>query len=156
MSERHPQRGSKHHRSLLLLVLSLLMLTFRPASATEGVVVSWTDGTTSTLAEPADSDAVRFGSTAGSDQLRVIYVSRAALPATVIDFALEGFRPTRLEVLDLDGEVVRTLADGLWAEGAHRMAWHHDTDQGRRLEDGIYVLRLSVESPATDSLALAR
>lgn len=90
-----------------------------------------------------------------STQLRKIAVSEASNPATVINLELDQFQPLRLEVVDRKGNLVKTLAEGLWAEGTHQMAWHFENEDGDLLEGGVYYVRLSPEPAATEGLALA-
>lgn len=159
-TSKHPTRFVSSRITLPLFVLSLLALTFATATAREGVVVSWTDGTTDTVQTvtvraPAAADAIEFEGVTPVPQLRLIDVAQATRPATVIDFRLDEFRPMRLAVYDLEGRLVRELADGLWASGPHRMAWHHENEQGEVLEHGVYVVRM-ICGDAHTQVALAR
>ena len=66
-----------------------------------------------------------------------------------VDLALPGSRrldaPLRSEarVLDLQGRTVRTLYRGLLARGITSIAWDGHADSGRRLDAGVYFLRVS-------------
>jgi flagellar hook assembly protein FlgD len=91
----------------------------------------------------------------GGMQLFAVDLAKQALPATAVAFSLERDQHVRLEVLDLDGRLVRTLAHGLWAQGRHQLAWQHDADSGDRLTEGLYVVRLVPEA-AGERVALAR
>ena len=155
-TSKHPTRFVSSRLALPLFVLSLLALTFATATAREGVVVSWTDGTTETVSAPVAADTIEFEASASVPQLRLIDVEQATRPATVIDFRLDDFRPMRLAVYDLEGRLVRELADGLWAEGRHRMAWHHENEAGEVLEGGVYVVRMICGESADTQVALAR
>lgn len=139
---------------LQILVLSALTLTFANATAREGVVVSWPDGTSEPVPAQNASDAIAFDASASTPQLRLVDVAEVTLPATVIDFTLAEFQPVRLAVYDLEGRLVRDLADGTYARGSHRLAWHHENEEGEVLEDGLYVVRL-ITGPAAE-VALAR
>ena len=143
-------------RILSFVFLFTLSLTFSAANAFEGVVVARLDGTTHSVRAPMDADAIAFDNAGRTPQVRLVDVAQSTLPVTVIDFELDGFVETRLEVFDLHGRVVRTLADGLWAEGSHRMAWHHENDAGEKLEEGVYVVRLSTDQESTGRLTMAR
>ena len=61
--------------------------------------------------------------------------------ATSLEFELAREQEARLEVFDLQGERVRTLAGGRWAPGVHRVAWSGEDDHGRRVQPGIYLVR---------------
>lgn len=142
-------------RSLLALVALVVVASSAvPAAAHEGradadaTVLARVDGRLLDVRLGA-ADAVSL--TSASDRtLLVVDLENAELPATAIDFAVDATRSLRLEVLDLDGQVVRTLAEGTWAGGRHRLAWHHDADSGETLEDGMYVVRMvRDEDPTT-------
>lgn len=94
-------------------------------------------------------DLVEFDAFEEGRQLRLVEVDHESTPATVIDITLDEYRPVRLEVLDDEGDVVRTIADGLFAEGEHRMAWLHDDEEGLLIPDGEYTVRLTA-GPETD------
>ena len=68
-------------------------------------------------------------------------------PQTTIAFevAPEGAgQPLRLEVLDLRGRVVRTLATGSRGEGRHEVVFDGRDQRGERLASGVYLARLRV------------
>ena len=116
------------------------------------------DGTTSPVRAPMATDWISFEANQSTTrtQLRMVDVSRTTLIATVIDLELDEFRPLRLEVVDQDGRVVKTLADGLWAAGRHQMAWYHENEDDEVLETGTYFVRLTPTLGATEGLALIR
>jgi hypothetical protein len=49
----------------------------------------------------------------------------------------------RLEVIDLTGRLVRTLANGNQQAGCYVVRWEGEDDTGRILPDGVYFLRFS-------------
>ena len=51
----------------------------------------------------------------------------------------------RLDVFDITGQRVRTLADGTHAAGAQRFSWDGRSYTGRRLSAGVYVYRLTAD-----------
>ena len=68
---------------------------------------------------------------------------RGALPnpfvgRTDLVFALPAEAGVTLRIYDVGGRLVRTLADGVFAAGEHRLTWDGRTDDGRRLGAGIY------------------
>ena len=154
MQPRLPIKFATLSGFVTLFVLSTLSLTFVTATAGEGVAVSWLDGTGTIAA--ANSDAISFEANPASTQLQKIDLSEARIPATVINLELDHFQPLRLEVVDSEGSLVKTLAEGLWAEGSHQMAWHFENEDGEVLEGGVYYVRLSPEPAASDGLAMAR
>ncbi|RKZ05740.1 hypothetical protein DRQ53_03880 [bacterium] len=158
MQPQHPTKFAPLSGPLLcaLVVLSIMSLTFTPATAREGVAVTWSDGAARTIHAPVASDSIAFTSTRGSHQIRLVDTAHTTLPATVIDFTVDGDQPLRLEVLDLEGQHVRTLAEGLWADGDHRLAWHHQNEDGAPFQNGLYVVRLSTETGVGSEMASLR
>ncbi len=60
-------------------------------------------------------------------------------------------------VYDVSGALVRTLLDEPMATGRHEVVWPGTNDEGRRVAQGIYFLRLEAESAtATRKLVLTR
>jgi hypothetical protein len=62
--------------------------------------------------------------------------------ATVV-FALPAACEARLEVFDVDGRRVRTLAAGPWPAGAHRLSWDGSDARGAPIPPGVYLVRLA-------------
>ena len=156
MQPRLPIKFAHLSGFLAIFVLSALSLTFAAAEAGEGVAVSWPDGTTNSVLVEEARGAISFEASPASTQLRRIDVSQARIPATVINLKLDQFQPLRLEVVDLQGNLVKTLAEGLWAEGDHQMAWHHENEHDVVLETGTYLVRLTPTLGATEGLAMGR
>jgi hypothetical protein len=61
--------------------------------------------------------------------------------ASTLAFALAEDADTQLEVYDVTGARVRTLANGRWPAGRHAVEWRGDDDQGRRVAPGVYLVR---------------
>jgi hypothetical protein len=71
----------------------------------------------------------------------------AAQPApfrdrTLLAYDLAVAGEAQLEVFDLRGARVRTLARGRFEAGRHEVEWRGDDDGGRRLPPGMYLVRL--------------
>jgi hypothetical protein len=65
-------------------------------------------------------------------------------PTTNISFTVkDNSLPFELNVYNLKGQLVRTLASGLLAKGAHTLAWDGKDDHGQSVSSGIYQYRLS-------------
>ncbi|HTY08790.1 MAG TPA: FlgD immunoglobulin-like domain containing protein [Candidatus Edwardsbacteria bacterium] len=60
----------------------------------------------------------------------------------LIQFALPQPGTVRLELYNVAGQRVRTLASGSFAAGYHRVAWDGRGDNGARLTNGVYLYRL--------------
>ncbi|NMC43767.1 MAG: T9SS type A sorting domain-containing protein [candidate division Zixibacteria bacterium] len=63
-------------------------------------------------------------------------------PATTIRFDLPASGYARLEVFNIAGQRVRTLADGFLAAGSHAVVWDGRADDGRPVASGVYLYRL--------------
>jgi hypothetical protein len=62
--------------------------------------------------------------------------------ATTITFALGQASSVSLEVYDLTGRKVKSLASGRRTAGSHEIRWDGTNDSGRRVSSGIYFVRL--------------
>lgn len=66
-------------------------------------------------------------------------------PETIIEFTLAAPGPVLLEVYDLRGLRVRTLAAADLPAGVHRIRWDGCDDAGRAVASGVYCYRMSTE-----------
>jgi hypothetical protein len=64
---------------------------------------------------------------------------------SVIDFSLETAGLTSLEVFDVRGRRVRTLASGPRPAGAQRVTWNGRDEANQKLASGVYFVRLRAE-----------
>jgi hypothetical protein len=65
--------------------------------------------------------------------------------AGTLVFSLSRPGPARLDVVDVQGRRVRTLASGTRAAGEHRVAWDGRADDGHVAGPGVYFVRLEAE-----------
>ncbi|MFC1529459.1 FlgD immunoglobulin-like domain containing protein [Gemmatimonadota bacterium] len=68
-------------------------------------------------------------------------------PRTVISYRIPGTsvgERVRLTVLNVRGQVVQTLVDGVAGSGTHTVVWEGDDASGRQVATGIYLYRLKV------------
>jgi flagellar hook assembly protein FlgD len=63
-------------------------------------------------------------------------------PLTNLAFELEHEGVVRLDVLDVNGELVRRLVDERLEAGQHASRWDGRDRAGRRVASGVYVVRL--------------
>jgi hypothetical protein len=68
--------------------------------------------------------------------------SRAGRPVS-LRLALPSEGPVRLEIFDVGGRRVATLADGTFARGHHGFTWRGTDAGGRAVGSGVYFARLS-------------
>lgn len=60
----------------------------------------------------------------------------------IVRFELAAANRTRLDILGVDGRAVRTLATGWRAAGSYSLPWDGRDDRGRRVNPGVYFVRL--------------
>ncbi len=137
--------------------------------ATE-VVVEWPSGAVDTF---TDLDADQFleltegGSVTGvaSEHLPELpegYRLESAYPnpfnpATTIGFTLPEAQSITLTVYDALGRTVRVLADGVFAAGAHTVAWDGRAAGGEGVPSGVYLYRLQADGgQLTRTLSLVK
>lgn len=76
---------------------------------------------------------------------------------TTLAFDLPHAGRASARIYGASGELVRTLVDGALPAGRHQVAWPGTNDAGRRVAQGIYVVRLEAGSEvATRKLVLTR
>jgi hypothetical protein len=62
---------------------------------------------------------------------------------TKIAFDLPEACAVRLDVVDVEGRVVRVLTDDVWSAGSHSLAWTGDNDAGQAAGPGVYFVRMT-------------
>jgi hypothetical protein len=67
---------------------------------------------------------------------------------TTISFCLPKEGEASLKVYNIQGQLVRTLADGNLSAGPHSVTWDARDDQGRAVAGGMYLYRLSTGTGA--------
>jgi hypothetical protein len=63
-------------------------------------------------------------------------------PSTTITIGLPAASPVRLSIFDVNGRLVRTLADATVPAGFRSFVWHGRDDKGNRVGSGVYFYRL--------------
>ena len=63
-------------------------------------------------------------------------------PQTKVSFMLARADEIELTVHDLQGALVKRLARGLYAAGAHELKWFGRDGKSRRVGSGVYLVRL--------------
>lgn len=99
------------------------------------------------------SDACENGRAREQESVVSIAVSPTPFnPLTVFSFELEEMQPVSLEVYDVAGRRVATLADGSYSEGMHRVPWNAE-----RHPSGVYLYRLRAgDDVRTGRITLAK
>ncbi len=65
---------------------------------------------------------------------------------SVLRFTLPAASTVRLDIVDVSGRVVATLAEGAYEAGEHTMAWDGQDASGRASAPGLYFVRLHTAS----------
>jgi hypothetical protein len=64
-------------------------------------------------------------------------------PTTTITYSLPGSQHVTLEVLNIQGQLVRTLVNEVVGAGEHSIEWDATADAGNKVASGIYLYRLT-------------
>ncbi|MFH1373066.1 MAG: FlgD immunoglobulin-like domain containing protein [bacterium] len=63
-------------------------------------------------------------------------------PTTTIGFSLPQSEHVTLEIVNIQGQIVRTLIDEVRSAGHHHIEWDATSDAGNKLASGVYFYRL--------------
>ncbi|MBN1782901.1 DUF3160 domain-containing protein [bacterium] len=78
-------------------------------------------------------------------------------PVTTVRFSLPETAFMRIDILNIQGQIVRTLRHGLTDQGDHEAVWAGDDGTGLAVPGGVYVLRLRTGNTVrTQKLVLLR
>ncbi len=64
-------------------------------------------------------------------------------PTTRIDYSVPSSGHVKLDILNINGQLVRTLVDGTVSAGAHTVEWNATDDSGAPVASGVYLYRLT-------------
>jgi hypothetical protein len=67
-------------------------------------------------------------------------------PATVVTFDLAARGRVRVEIYDVLGRRVTTMADRVFEAGRHRLSWDGRDNRGRAVASGVYICRLDTSA----------
>jgi hypothetical protein len=78
-------------------------------------------------------------------------------PSTTVKFSVPTAGPVSLNVYDLQGRLVKTLAHGHFSGGDHARVWDGTTNNGSRAASGSYVVRMTAgPNQAVTKLSLVK
>ena len=66
---------------------------------------------------------------------------------TALSYALPDAAHVKLQIFDVRGRLVHTLADGQQEAGHHEAVWNGTGTNGRRVALGLYLAKLAVSGP---------
>ena len=142
----------------------LLTFTFDATGLADGVytgyVVIVSNATTSPDVVTATLTVVDIGTGVG-DAPNVFAIAGAYPnpfnPTTKVEFAVHRDGPVTIDVLDLQGRVVRTLLSQRLTAGSASVVWDGTDDAGRTVASGTYMARLRAgDRVATQKMTLAK
>ncbi len=122
--------------------------TIRPHHLPDDVLpAALTTGALAAVAAPVPNGDGAFLNTSASD-LGLEFTLKQNQPnpfrmGTVMRFALPEERDVRLEVFDISGRLVKSLANGRFGPGLHTLSWNGLGERGTRLPSGVYLYRLA-------------
>jgi hypothetical protein len=73
---------------------------------------------------------------------------------TVVNYALGRAGNVKLSVYDASGKLVRELVSAVQNPSSYSVAWDGRDDSGRRLANGVYVLRLDADRTVTQQILM--
>ena len=63
-------------------------------------------------------------------------------PTTKIDYSVPTAQWVKIDVVNINGQVVRTLVNEVVSAGTHTVEWDAKTDDGKQVATGVYIYRL--------------
>ena len=66
-------------------------------------------------------------------------------PGTSIEVRLPTEGAVRVDIYNIQGQLVRTLLEGVEAAGVHRLYWDGRDEEGRLMSSGVYVCRMEAK-----------
>jgi len=106
-------------------------------------------GTTGTTNNPY---AFNTNAVAGDDVVEPVFINELRTnypnpfnPTTTIEFSLKENQNVSLEVFNIKGQKVKTLAKGQMEKGRHTIIWNGTNDHGQAVGSGIYFYKMDTK-----------
>ncbi|HPT72085.1 MAG TPA: carboxypeptidase regulatory-like domain-containing protein [Candidatus Cloacimonadota bacterium] len=64
-------------------------------------------------------------------------------PDTTIRFGLPGAMKVKLEIMNIRGEKINTLCNGIEEKGVHEVIWNGTNSQGNSVASGVYMVKIT-------------
>jgi hypothetical protein len=122
-------------------VSGLVELRFRISSSSEGgaiVARGFTDDLAGSEEAKLELDAITGGSPAVADYALHQNVPNPFNPSTEIRFETPSAGAVSLAVYDVEGRLIKRLADGPMPRGVHHVEWNGDDERGADVSSGVY------------------
>ena len=68
--------------------------------------------------------------------------------AVTIPFSLASRRQLLVEILDMEGRLVRQVYSGVLRSGQHQLNWNGESDHGSHTSSGVYIVKMSDDTGA--------
>ncbi|NQV18558.1 MAG: T9SS type A sorting domain-containing protein [Armatimonadetes bacterium] len=66
-------------------------------------------------------------------------------PSTTIEFSIQKDSYIELEIFNIKGQKIKTLANNQFTKGNHSIIWNGDGDSGESVCSGVYLYKLNVD-----------
>ncbi len=94
------------------------------------------------------SDAILDAMLAGDSNSRVACETLTTTGLVMVAGEVTSNADVEIAVYDLQGQVVKVLAQGRRAAGSYRLTWDGRDDQGQLVPPGLYIMHIAVEGDA--------
>ncbi len=81
-----------------------------------------------------------------SDDIEVGAYPNPFNPSTQIEFKLHAPAQVKLQIFNINGQLVKTLVNGPLASGLHHRTWRGTNHEGNHVASGTYLYRLQVDA----------
>ncbi|HOD53848.1 MAG TPA: FlgD immunoglobulin-like domain containing protein, partial [Candidatus Cloacimonadota bacterium] len=96
--------------------------------------------------------AFNTNAVAGDDVVEPVFINELRTnypnpfnPTTTIEFSLKENQNVSLEVFNIKGQKVKTLAKGMMEKGRHTIIWNGTNDHGQAVGSGIYFYKMDTK-----------
>lgn len=107
-----------------------------------------TNGFAKAAAEP-QFEAMSATAQPPADEIQVRAFPNPFNPSTQIEFHLHAPAQVKLQIFNLNGQLVRTLFNGQLPSGSHHRTWRGTNHEGQPVASGTYLYRLQVDARMT-------
>ena len=133
-------------------VIPLIDLTYPHPAGDHVVVEGWMDDNGKYMLRPVRDEDILFGITGVGDTTPQLLPAGGFVgvspnpfnPRTEIEFVLTRPNLAQLNVYNLRGQLVRSLANGQLEAGTYTLVWDGTDDAGSRMGSGTYFARLRI------------
>jgi hypothetical protein len=133
-------------------VIPLIDLTYPHTAGDHVVVEGWMDDNGTYMLRPVRDEDIVFGITGAGDTTPQLLPAGGFVgvspnpfnPLTELEFVLTRPNLAQLNIYNLRGQMVRSLANGHLEAGAYTLVWDGTDDAGSHMGSGTYFARLRI------------